>query len=107
MPNFAWSSQARGFFVPELSAPDKRGDSLLVNSWYSDDNFERQQRCFALAKKRSVHPITIALAYVLAQPFPMWALIGPATVAEGLASYAALDVKLTPREVAWLNLERE
>jgi len=103
-PLFAWSSQARGFFVPERSAPDKRSDQSLVHSWYSDDNFKRQARCFELAKKRGVHPITIALAYVLNQAFPVYALIGPAAISEILPSVEALDVKLSPRELAWLDL---
>ena len=49
--------------------------------------------------------MTIALAYVLAQPFPMWALIGPASLEEALPSYAALETSLTVSEVKWLNLE--
>lgn len=102
VPNFAWSSQARGFFVPGLAAPDKRNDQHMVHCWYSDDNFKRLKRCNELAKKKGVHPMTIALAYVLAQPFPMWSLIGPASLEEGLPSYAALEIKLTQAEVKWL-----
>lgn len=49
--------------------------------------------------------MSIALAYLFAQPFPMWSLIGPASLEESLPSYAALEVKLTKAEVAWLNLE--
>ena len=44
----------------------------------------------------------IALAYVLAQPFPTFALIGPQTIAEMGTSVAALGVTLTPDEVRWL-----
>lgn len=103
VPNFAWSSQARGFFVPGLVTPDSTDDGSAC--WRSEDNFKRQQRCFELASKRGVHPMTIALAYVLAQPFPMWALIGPASIEEALPSYAALETSLTVGEVKWLNLE--
>ena len=103
VPNFAWSSQGRGFFVPGLVGREKSDDGN--NCWRSNDNFRRRQRCFDLAKKKGVHPLTIALAYVLAQPFPMWALIGPASLEEGLPSYAALEVKLTPSEIKWLNLQ--
>jgi predicted dehydrogenase/aryl-alcohol dehydrogenase-like predicted oxidoreductase len=104
VPNLAWSSQARGFFVPGLAAPDKLDDKFMIHCWYSEDNFKRQARCFELAKTKNVHPMTIALAYVLAQKFPQWALIGPATLAEGVPSYEALDVALTDAEVKWLNL---
>ena len=103
-PLFAWSSQARGFFVPERSAPHLQSDTSLVHSWYSPENFQRQARCFELAKKRNVHPISIALAYVLNQAFPVFALIGPATIQEILPSEQALNIKLTPQELAWLDL---
>ena len=103
VPNFAWSSQARGFFVPGLVGKEKCEDGH--NCWRSSDNFKRRQRCFELARKKGVHPLTIALAYVLAQPFPMWALMGPASLEEGLPSYAALDLKLTPSELKWVSLQ--
>jgi predicted dehydrogenase/aryl-alcohol dehydrogenase-like predicted oxidoreductase len=103
VPNFAWSSQARGFFVPGLVPREKAEDGH--NCWRSADNFKRRQRCFELAQKKGVHPLTIVLAYVLAQPFPMWALIGPASLEEGLPSYAALELKLTKSELMWLNLQ--
>jgi predicted dehydrogenase/aryl-alcohol dehydrogenase-like predicted oxidoreductase len=104
MPLLAWSSQARGFFT-ERGDPQDRSDEELVRSWYSDDNFQRRARATELADKRGVPPIAIALAYVLHQPFPIYALIGPHTLAETRTSFQALDVELTPQEVRWLNLE--
>lgn len=101
----SWSSQARGFFIPERSAPDKLDDKELVRCWYSEDNFKRQARAFELAKKKNVHPINIAAAYVLNQPFLTFALIGPRTLAETRSSLAALEIELTERERKWLNLE--
>jgi aryl-alcohol dehydrogenase-like predicted oxidoreductase len=102
-PLFAWSSQARGFFVPGRAAPDKRDEKSLVECWYSEDNFARQRRCFELAKKKGVEPVSVALAYVLHQPFPIWALIGPDNLAEIRTSFDGLGVTLTPDEVKWLN----
>jgi len=58
-----------------------------------------------MAQRRNVLPITIALAYVLNQPFPTFALIGPRQLSETRTSFQALDVQLTPDEVKWLNLE--
>ena len=52
-----------------------------------------------------VTPTTIAAAYVLGQPFPMFALIGPRTIAEMRSSMEALEIDLAPDEVRWLNLE--
>jgi predicted dehydrogenase/aryl-alcohol dehydrogenase-like predicted oxidoreductase len=101
----SWSSQARGFFIPERSAPDKTADKELVRCWYSEDNFKRQARAFELAKKKGVHPINIAAAYVLHQPFPTFALIGPRTLSETRTSLPALEVELTEHERKWLNLD--
>lgn len=102
-----WSSQARGFFVPERAHPDKRADFALVVSWYSDDNFKRQARAIETAKTRGVQPIVVALAWVLCQPFPTFPLIGPRTVQETRSSLAALDMQLTKKEMEYLNLEEK
>jgi predicted dehydrogenase/diketogulonate reductase-like aldo/keto reductase len=104
-PLFAWSSQARGFFT-DRAGPDKRDDTELVRCWYSDDNFVRRERAIALAQKKGTTPIAIAAAYVLYQPFPTFALIGPRLISETVSSLACLEVELTSRELAWLNLER-
>ena len=96
-----------GFFVPERAQPDKLDDRELADSWYSPDNFDRQARCFHLAEQKSVQPVSVALAYVLHQPFPVFPLIGPRQIAETVTSFEALDVSLTDRELSWLNLEVE
>jgi predicted dehydrogenase/aryl-alcohol dehydrogenase-like predicted oxidoreductase len=101
----AWSSQARGFFAPGRAAPDKRDDAELVRCWYSQDNFQRLERAAKLAAEKNASPINIALAYVLNQPFPTFALIGPRTVSETRKSLPALSVKLSNAEMRWLNLE--
>ena len=103
MPLMPWSSQARGFFV--RADPADKSDSSLVRCWYSEDNFRRLARARELAARRGVQPIVIALAYVLCQPFPTLPLIGPRTLAETRVSMQALDVKLSPEELRWLNLE--
>lgn len=103
---FAWSSQARGFFT-DRAAPDRRDDAELARCWYADDNWRRRDRAFTLATEKGVSPIAIAGAYVLNQPFPTFALIGPRTIGETKSSFEALRVELTPQEIAWLNLERE
>ncbi len=106
LTNFAWSSQARGFFT-DRAGVDKTSDAELVRCWYSDDNFARRERAVSLAAKKGVTPIAIAAAYVLNQPFPCFALFGPRTIAETVSSMECLRVELSPREMSWLNLERE
>ena len=91
--------------MPSRAQPDKREDASLVESWYSDENFQRQARAIELASKYGVDPISIALAWVLCQPFPTFPLIGPRQISETRSSLAALDVQLTPKEMKYLNLE--
>jgi predicted dehydrogenase/aryl-alcohol dehydrogenase-like predicted oxidoreductase len=100
---FPWSSQARGFFTGR-SNPDDLSDPELARCWYSEDNFVRKERAHTLASQRGVSTVAIALAYVLAQDFPAFPLIGPQQLSETRDSYAALDVELTPAEVRWLDL---
>ncbi|MET0171223.1 MAG: aldo/keto reductase [Agrobacterium vaccinii] len=102
IPNFAWSSQGRGFFT-DRAGRDKRDDEEIVRVWYSERNFERRDRAIELAKQLGRNPIHIALAYVIAQPFPVLPLIGPRTIAELEDSLSALDIKLTPEQVRWLE----
>jgi predicted dehydrogenase/aryl-alcohol dehydrogenase-like predicted oxidoreductase len=103
IPLFAWSSQARGFFVRGLR--DDVSDGELVHTWYSDDNFERLARVQELAREKKTEPVHIAAAYVLHQSFPVFALIGPRKLSELASSFKAFDVSLSPGEIAWLNLE--
>lgn len=102
IPNFAWSSQGRGFFT-DRAGRDKHDDEEIVRVWYSDRNFVRRDRAIELAQKLGRHPIHIALAYVIAQPFPVIPLIGPRTIAELEDSLSALDIALTPEQVKWLE----
>jgi aryl-alcohol dehydrogenase-like predicted oxidoreductase len=102
MPNFSWSSQGRGFFT-DRAGRDKRDNAELVRVWYSDANFARRDRAIELAGRLRKSPIHIALAYVLAQPFPSIPLIGPRTLGELDDSLEALDIELTPEDVRWLR----
>ncbi len=103
VPLFAWSSQGRGLFSERTGKP---ADPEFVRCWTSEDNTQRRERATALAEKKGVKPVSIAVAYVLHQPFPTFAVIGPRTIAQTISSFEALQVELTPQEVAWLNLER-
>ncbi|MEX1117617.1 MAG: aldo/keto reductase [Terrimicrobiaceae bacterium] len=102
MALFAWSSQARGFFTSRAGI-DQLSDQELVRCWYSAENFQRRDRAMALAARKHTTPINIALAYVMHQAFPTFALIGPRTIEEIQGSFNGLSVSLTPEEVAWLE----
>lgn len=77
-----------------------------MRCWYSDSNFERRDRAIELAQKHGVSPIHIALAYVIAQPFPAIPLIGPRTVGELEDSLSALNVELSLGDLGWLEQGR-
>ncbi|RMD78481.1 MAG: oxidoreductase, partial [Lentisphaerae bacterium] len=101
-PLFSWSSQARGFFT-DRAGRDKFDDPSLARCWYSEENFARRDRAYELAAKKGVEPINIALAYVLHQKFPVFALIGPRSIAELNSCLRALSVSLSDEEVRWLE----
>jgi len=100
--NFSWSSQGRGFFT-DRAGRDKTDNEELVRCWYNDKNFARRDRAIELANKLGKSPIHVALAFVLAQPFPSIPLIGPRTLGELDDSLQAFDIKLTPEQVKWLD----
>jgi len=109
MPVFAWSAQARGFFSgryrPDLTEGATTDAQNVIRTYYSDANWERFRRADELAELRGCTLRQVALAWVLHSPLDVFALIGPATVAELDDCLGALEVELTPDEVAWLNLE--
>lgn len=99
MPLLAWSSQAQGFFTDGY-----RDDVRSGATWNSIDNQERRRRAMALARDFGVSATAVAVAWVLHQPFPTVAIIGPRSPAELLDSAGAMRVRLTPEQVAWLDL---
>lgn len=100
LPVFAWSALAGGFFAG-VSDPE------VERVYGSEENRERRRRAEELAARKGATGSQIALAWVLHQPFPTYAIIGPRSVDELRASVAATDVELTPEEVRWLDLEEE
>lgn len=103
MPLMSWSSLARGFFL--YGDPNNKSDANMAASWYSDDNFRRQERIKKMSAERNIPIMAIAMSYVLSQPLQLYALFGPATIEELRLSLKALDVVLSPDDLKWLNLE--
>jgi 1-deoxyxylulose-5-phosphate synthase len=97
MPMLAWSAQAGGFFA------GSSGESARV--YQNAANRERRARAEQLGRRTGQNANAVALAWVLAQPFPVVAVIGPHSVEHLHSSLDALDVELSSEDVAWLNLE--
>jgi aryl-alcohol dehydrogenase-like predicted oxidoreductase len=74
----------------------------LVRCYYSEENFARLARARELGGRLGVPATAVALAYVLHQPFPTFALFGPRTLAESRTSLECLSVSLDPEQVRWL-----
>jgi aryl-alcohol dehydrogenase-like predicted oxidoreductase len=105
---FTWSSLAGGFFSgrfrrDNLAGFDTYFDKLAVSSYCYEDNFERLDRAEQLAQQYNMTLTQIALAYVMSQPLNIFALVGCANVGEFRDNVAALALKLTPDQVAWLE----
>ncbi len=100
MPLLAWSAQAGGWFSGRYSP-----HADVERVYDSPANRERLRRAQELGARKGMHANAVALAWVLHQPFPTFALIGPRNVDELRTSVAALAVELTAAEVRWLNLE--
>ncbi|MFJ5624090.1 aldo/keto reductase [Peribacillus loiseleuriae] len=103
MPLLSWSSQAGGFFSGRFS-PENRENEEMVELYYSEDNWERYNRAQKLALEKGASVIEIALAYVLNQPYPTAAIIGPEKVEELLSSIKGSKILLTAEEIDLLNL---
>ena len=112
MPLFTWSSLAGGFFSgrftrDNLDSFESYLDRLCVTSYCSEDNFRRLDRAAGLAEAKGLALPQVALAYVVNQPLNIFALVGCRTGAEFEANTAALDLRLTGEEIAWLELKRD
>ncbi len=97
MPMFAWSAQARGFFAGH-------GSESAVRVYDNEFNRERRLRAIDVASRVGCTANQVALAWVLAQPYPVYAVIGPRTVEQLHEAVGALAISLTDEDVRWLDL---
>ncbi len=105
--HLSWSSQARGYFLPEALRNRLPADTAPETCFGSPTNAERRKRAETLAAERGVSAHNIATAWVLNQTFPSLALIGPRSPGEIASTLPGAAITLTEAEVLWLNLERE
>ena len=118
--HLSWSSQGRGYFLPDEitqkiedkitsdeSSWRKPGEhsSGPLSCYDSEDNRERKKRAFELAAKMGVDSQNIAGAWPIHLKFPSFALIGPRTIDELVSSLKNLEVELSDEQVNWLNLK--
>jgi aryl-alcohol dehydrogenase-like predicted oxidoreductase len=109
---FTWSSLAGGFFSgrferDNLDSFEDDYDQLCVKVYGQEENFKRLDRVRELAAEKALSVPQIAMAYVLAQPQGIFALVGSRNAEEVQANMAATEAKLTQDEIAWLELRSE
>ncbi len=112
MPVLAYSSLARGFFSGRITRelleqhPDEIDMFCRIGYCY-EENFVRLDRCKEIAAEKGCSVPQVAMAYVLDSPLNTFPVIGAANRAEMESSFGALDVKLTPQEVLYLELKTD
>jgi aryl-alcohol dehydrogenase-like predicted oxidoreductase len=97
MPVLSWSSGARGFFA------GRADDKEVARVYDTPENHARLARARELAARRGATAPQVALAWVLHQPFPTFALIGPMTVGELDENLGAAELELSEEEVRFLG----
>ncbi|MEZ4666023.1 MAG: aldo/keto reductase [Thermomicrobiales bacterium] len=109
MPVFAWSSLAHGFLSGQFRS-DQRGEPandfecFVLETYGSDDNFERLRRAEVLAEEKGVTVAQIALSFILEQQVDVYAVTAGKNPQEFAANVAALDIALSRSELDWLDL---
>lgn len=110
MPIFAYSSLARGLFSGRISRENYEEikdtiDSACKRAYCHEPNFKRLDRVTTLAIEKGLSIPQIAMAYILNQPLNVYAIVGAANRNELESVSNIIDVELTEKEMAWLNLE--
>ena len=117
--HMSWSSQARGYFLDEVTS-QKIEDSITKSesSWRkpgehssgplscyeSNENQIRKKRANELAITNNLSAHNIAAAWTINQPFSSFALVGPRTIEEITSTLPCLDIDLSQDQIKWLNL---
>jgi aryl-alcohol dehydrogenase-like predicted oxidoreductase len=104
-----WSPLARGFLAGnrtrEKSGPTKRSrsDGFAHRMYYQDDDFAVVDRVVELAQRYGVKPAQIALAWMLHKPGITAPIIGASKMEHLEEAVAAVDIKLSADDIAFLE----
>ena len=112
IPVFAYSSMSGGFISGMFRSDDKEGAKKLLpppamKGYYADENFERLARAEQLAEKYDVSVAQISMAWLFNQPLQVIPLQGGENAKMYAQTLEASKMKLTDKEVKWLNLEED
>lgn len=108
MPILAWSTLAGGFFSGRVTRRSAHRltdyfDQVCASTYGSEENFRRFDRAEQLGVQLRATAAQVALAWVMAQPLRIGALVGSLDVAEFRACVDALELRLNPEQTHWLE----
>ena len=104
-----WSPLARGFLAGNRkkagNGPTKRAksDDIADRLYFQEGDFDVVNRAVELAEKRGVTPAQVALAWLLHKPAMTAPIIGASKMPHLEQAVAAVDVKLSDEEIAYLE----
>jgi aryl-alcohol dehydrogenase-like predicted oxidoreductase len=104
-PVMAYSSQSAGFFAGKADryrGLDTKEDGF-AKRYVTTENFSRLDRAREVAARHARTAHEVALAYLLSQSFPVYALVGCQNVDQVRTSCAAWNLRLSSDEVAFLE----
>jgi 1-deoxyxylulose-5-phosphate synthase len=103
-----WSPLARGFLAGNRRPAD-RGDTVraktddIAHEYYGESDFAIADRAAELAKRRSVTPAQVALAWLLAKPGVTSPIVGASKLPQLDEAVAASELRLDAGEMAFLE----
>ncbi|GGD66852.1 aldo/keto reductase [Paenibacillus nasutitermitis] len=103
MALFAFTSQARGFFQKMEAGGVESLRESTRSAYYNEINLGRLRRAVELSRQLSVSISVIVLSYLTSQPFPVIPVIGSQTPQQVNDALAAVEVRLTPAMVKYLE----
>ena len=98
-----YSSQANGLFQKIAQTPIKQLRPSLKRMANKLANRKRYQRTTRVATETGLSITQVVLGYLLSQPFVTIPIVGPRNVAQLQDSLSAADVRLTKRQVGYLD----
>jgi 1-deoxyxylulose-5-phosphate synthase len=109
-----WSPLARGFLTGSRKRGDGKSETLRARTddfghglYYRSTDFDIVDRVVELAAQRNVKPAQIALAWVMSKPGVSAPIIGASKLYQLEDALGALDLRLTPEEIARLEEQYE
>lgn len=109
MPVVAFASLGMGMMSGKLKSAEKDHakailGSLAVRGYGSEKNYERLRRCEELAEEKGCTVSQIALAWVIQQEIPAFAVVSASGIPRAIENAKAAEVVLNEQEIRYLEM---